>query len=250
MENILNVNVTENNEEIGVVEFNASKKKIINDENKFEVEGVIIYKAELDKVTYLTVTVLGGKKRDHRNFPNFVLYGEAREAAKQFKKGDKITATGFARSRKYKDERNNPVYSQDLVITHIEKTKSLLEEQFGFEQGGKLFDVPYSRFLVVGEVVNVNIMKNNIVKLVIHSITEGHYSNYIEYTFFARDLSENVDILKVGTRVCAVGEIQTYESNIEKRIVGKKAAENEETNKKKEKLRLQTNVILDIKKID
>ncbi len=206
-------------------------KKELKDKNVVVAEGKIIHMNEVNGVLFLKLIVLGGKKRDIRNYPSFVCIGEVKDAAQKFNLHDKVHIEGYMTSRKVKTA-EGVIYQQSIRATKVTPMKSILEQELG--EAGKIYEMPFAQFKAVGEVVKVNIGRNNIIKLVICSLTDEVFPNYIEYTMFANNLEPIANCLKIGTTVCVVGEIQTNES---KSVVdGKKRF-------------FQSNVVLDIKKI-
>lgn len=204
----------------------------ISDANHVVASGVIVNRYDAKNAVLLTLMVRGGRKLDKRNYPQFVLTGkEVIEAADGLGTGDHVKITGvITTSKNLKTNEFNNV----TRVMSIERTKSKLAELTSERNLGRVRDIPTADFFVAGTLAKVEVFGKGVVHLVIKSRLENGKTTYGSYHYFAQDLSQIINDLKIGNRICAMGEIQT----------DKKEREGEKP------VYIQTNVITDISSIE
>lgn len=203
----------------------------VSDNNYVIASGVIVNRFDAKNAVLLTLMTRGGRKLDKRNYPQFVLTGELREAAEGLRVKDHVQIKGVISSRK------NPKTGEYLPVinaTSIERTKSRLAELTNEQELGRVRGLPTADFYVVGTITKFEAYGKGVVHLVIKSILPDGKITYGSYYYFNNDLSGIINDLKVGNRICAMGEIQTEKKEIE----GEKPRY------------IQTNVILDISSVE
>lgn len=203
----------------------------ISDKNYVVASGVIVNRYDAKNATLLTIMVRGGRKLDKRNYPQFVLTREVKDAAAELNTGDHVKITGVISSQR------NPQtgeFKNVIRATSLERTKTKLAELTTERNLGKVRDVPTADFYVAGTIVKFEAFGKGVVRLVIKSKLENGHTVYGNYHYFAQELAGVIDELKVGNRICAIGEVQT---------------DKKETEGEKPKY-FQTNVITDISSIE
>lgn len=203
----------------------------ISDKNEVIASGVIVNRRDFDKVTYLTLMVRGGKKLDKKNYPCFTLLAKDKEKAEGLTTGDHVKIKAQIRTRKNPKENG---FQESWVVTDIERTKSRLAELTLENELGRVRDIPVAEFLVIGTVVKSEIYGKGVVHLVVKSQTDEQHTTYGNFYAFPKDLSQVINDIQVGKRVCMIGEIQTE----------KKEKENEKTQY------LQSNVVNEISSVE
>lgn len=179
----------------------------ISDKNEVIASGAIVHKFDTPKSSLITLVVRGGNRLDIYNYPQFLLTGEAKEAAKDFKTGDHVQIKGYCMT--FLNKKGDTAEYEDVIMGYaIERTKSRLAK-LTLEQGlGSHRDIPTAEFFIAGTVVSFEI-RNNSLHIVIKAVEEGKRPTYSNYYMYLNDFEKVMSILKKGKRICAVGEIQT-----------------------------------------
>lgn len=106
--------------------------------NKFELTGKVFNVWDGDKVTIINLFL--GKRKSKKGdtsltIPRILFYGENREKAKKFSKGDNVSITAYVSSKRNSDDKK-VYYSQALVGYEIGKATNKMKETFGVDTIG------------------------------------------------------------------------------------------------------------------
>lgn len=179
----------------------------ISDKNEVKASGVIVHKFETPSRTMLTLKVMGGRKLDVSNFPEFVCYRDVKEAAKDYKPGDHVQIAGHLATFYNKKTEE---YTDGVVAESIERTPTRLS-RLTLEAGlGRQRDFPMAEFYFAGSIQRFEVT-DNCLSLNMKTQEEGKKAVYFNCRMYYRDLESIAKYLKKGKkyRICAVGEIQT-----------------------------------------
>lgn len=186
-----------------IVEIRGTVSKIKTNEHPYHHTKIIV-----------SVGVPG--KKDIRNYPTIVCFGKNKAEAANFKKGDKITVTGYVQNIKKDfrsmDENGKIVKktqkTQVIIATDIQRTKRILEDTFGVVKGQ--FYPDSNSVAVEGSILGVYKRNDGLVDIIIRSIVNEKPST-VKVTYYVPNNRADafIEKAKKDMRICAVGTVQT-----------------------------------------
>lgn len=176
--------------------------------NDVSLQGVIVHKFSAPKVTILTLST--GNATPVPNYPKVVFFGELKNDADTYEKGDFVQVSGNIQSSKRNPEIKNQVL-ESIFAESIKGAKSSMEENFDVE--GRY--IPYkNEFKLSGTVVASDLSTENILNITVRT-DKNNRPSFVRLTKFLK--GRNVDI-RIGDYVYILGHVQTHKSETENGI--------------------------------
>lgn len=174
--------------------------------NDVTLQGGIVHKFSAPKVTILTLVTKNNASV--ANYPKVVFFGDMKDEADKFEKGDCVKVTGNIQSSKRKPEIKNQVLTS-VFAESIESAKSSMEENF--DVIGDF--VPYkNEFKISGSVVAVDTSAKGIFNITVRTDKNSRPS-FVKLTRFVKGKSYLATEVCVGDYVYVLGHVQTHKSD-------------------------------------
>ena len=210
-----------------IVEVHKDKDMDDKDKNIVKISGKIVGKSQYERATVLVI--MTGKQYAGAvpNFPRIFCYREAKKQADSFEKESEVTIIAhiephFRPASPATDKRPAVAahYEQILSADSIEAQGYMLGD---FNVEGGVHKNSENKMNLCGTVKSIEMNRNSIINLMLLVNTDGH-RNTIKVVYFAHGKSEVADAvtsLTPGSRIMAVGEIQTQRKEWNGPVTGK-----------------------------
>ena len=174
----------------------------INYVNDVLIQGKVVHKFTTDKVTLLTVNT--GRATSVPNYPKIVFFGNLKDEAAKFEKGDSVKITGNIQSSK-----RNPAIKNQITLTVFGESIAPAETQFqqAFGVPG-VYAAPVNHFMLAGTITSIDVPSKNIVRLTVRCVKNNRIS-FVQLVYFSNYPEKVITEYLPGTYVRVIGHIQT-----------------------------------------
>ena len=184
-----------------------SEKEVKNTTNDVVLQGSIVHKFSTPAVTILTLAVKTSPTIV--NYPKVTFFGEAKNKADQFEKGDIVKVDGNIQSSKVNPKIKNQV-TLAVFGEDVTGAKTVMEEAFNVE--GRY--VPHkNEFKIAGTVTSVVAVTPEVLAVTVRT-DKNKRPSFVRLTRFvgAKNGTDRVSEVAPGDFIYAVGHVQTHKS--------------------------------------